>query len=77
MANGSLMKVESIAAFCIAFHVKNEKSPHWQCETLVLSHTVKPVLRGHLKIEKTNLLMKNGSLMKVEVLQNANTFDLH
>ena len=28
--------------------------------------TVKPVLRGHLKIEKTKVLMENGSLIKVE-----------
>ena len=31
-----------------------------------LSYTVKPVLNGHLKIDKTKVLMKNGSLMKVE-----------
>ena len=29
-------------------------------------YTVKPVLNGHLKIDKTKVLMKNGSLMKVE-----------
>ena len=29
-------------------------------------HTVKPVLSGHLKIDKTKILMENGSLMKVE-----------
>ena len=28
--------------------------------------TVKPVLSGHSKIDKTNILMTNGSLMKVE-----------
>ena len=28
--------------------------------------TVKPVLSGHLKIDKTKVLMENGSLMKVE-----------
>ena len=27
------------------------------------SHTVKPVLSGHLKIDKTQVLMENGSLM--------------
>ena len=26
----------------------------------------KPVLSGHLKIDKTKVLMENGSLMKVE-----------
>ena len=28
--------------------------------------TVKPVLNGHSKIDKTKILMTNGSLMKVE-----------
>ena len=28
--------------------------------------TVKPVLRGHLKIDKTKAVMENGSLMKVK-----------
>ena len=28
--------------------------------------TVKPVLSGHSKIDKTKILMTNGSLMKVE-----------
>ena len=52
------------------------------------THTVKPVLSGHSKIDKTKTLMTNGSLMKVEsiaecLLQNAplgafcNTYDLH
>ena len=42
-------------------------------------NTVKPVKNGHSKIDKTMILMTTGSLMKVEVLQNAfcNTFDLH
>ena len=29
-------------------------------------YTVKPVLSGHLKIDKTKILMTNGSKMKVE-----------
>ena len=29
-------------------------------------NTVKPVLSGHLKIDKTKISMTNGSLMKVE-----------
>ena len=33
------------------------------CKTL---HTVKSVLRGHVKIDKTKVLMENGSLMKAE-----------
>ena len=30
------------------------------------THTVKPVLSGHPKIDKTKILMRNGSLMKVQ-----------
>ena len=33
--------------------------------------TVKPVLSGHSKIDKTMVLKTNGSSMKVKVLQNA------
>ena len=49
----------------------------------LFAYIVKPVLSGHLKKGKTKVLMENGSLMKVEVLQSAplgaicNTFDLH
>ena len=31
-----------------------------------LDYTVKPVLSGHSKIDKTKILMTKGSLMKVE-----------
>ena len=47
------------------------------------SITVKPVLSGHSKIDKTKVLMTNGSLMKVESIAESskrafcNTFDLH
>ena len=42
-------------------------------------YTVKPVLSGHSKIDKTKILMTNGSLMKVESIAECswNTFDLH
>ena len=33
---------------------------------LKVKFTVKPVLSGHSKIDKTMILMTNGSLMKVE-----------
>ena len=45
--------------------------------------TVKPVLSGHSKIDKTKVLKTNGSLMKVESIAECsleafcNTFDLH
>ena len=34
-------------------------------------NTAKPVIRGHSKIDKTKILMTNGSLMEIKVLQNA------
>ena len=43
-----------------------------------LKCTVKPVLSGHLKIDKTKVFKTNGSLMKVESLGAfCNSFDLH
>ena len=45
--------------------------------------TVNPVLSGHSKIDKTKILMRDGSLMKVESIAECslgafyNTFDLH
>ena len=44
---------------------------------LQLCHTVKSVLSGHSKLDKTKILMTNGSLMKVEsIAEYCNTFDL-
>ena len=46
-------------------------------------NTVKPVLSGYSKIDKTKTLKTNGSLIKVESLAECslgafcNTFDLH
>ena len=46
-------------------------------------NTVKPVLSGHLKIDKTEVLMDNGSLMEVESIAKCSpwsilqSFDLH
>ena len=34
-------------------------------EKYIIPHTVKPVLSGHLKIDKTKLLKTDVSLMKV------------
>ena len=36
----------------------------------IADNTVKPVQNGHSKIDKIKILMTNGSLIKVEVLQN-------
>ena len=43
---------------------------------IIHSNTVKPVLSGHAKIDKTKILMTNGSLMKL-IGAFCNTFDLH
>ena len=46
-------------------------------------NTVKSVLSGHSKLDKTQILKTNGSLMKVESIAECpkrafcNTFDLH
>ena len=55
--------------------VKKFLNPKLLCLTLKFNtfyshwyfpHTVKPVLSGHLQIDKTKVLMENGSLMKVK-----------
>ena len=47
--------------------------------SLSFTDTLKPVLSGHSKMDKTKILMTNGSLMKVESTAewSANIFDLH
>ena len=48
-----------------------------------IRHTVKPVLSGHSKIDKTKVLKTNGSLMKVKSIAECplvtfwKTFNLH
>ena len=47
-----------------------------------MDYTVKPVLRGHSKSDKTKIIMTNGSFMKVESIAECsrafcNSFDLH
>ena len=37
---------------------------------------VKPVLSGHLKIDKTKVLMENGSLMKVESIAECSPWSI-
>ena len=38
--------------------------------------TVKPVFSGHLKIDKSKVLMENGSLMKVESIAESSTWSI-
>ena len=40
-------------------------------------YTVKPVLRGHSKIDKTKVLKTKSSLMEVSKRAFCNTIDLH
>ena len=46
------------------FHLFRRLKQHLQKQVETL--TVKPVLSGHSKIDKTKVLMPNGSLMKVK-----------
>ena len=41
-----------------------------------LRYTVKPVLGGHSKIEKTKILMTNGSLMKGESIAECSPWSI-
>ena len=49
----------------------------------IQAYTVKPVLSGHLKIDKIMVLMENGSLIKVKIIAECfpwsilQFFDLH
>ena len=51
--------------------------------SLFATSTVKPVLSGHSKIDKTTVIKTNGSIMKVKSIAECsfgalcNTFDLH
>ena len=57
-------------------------TPDW-ITSKICDSTVKPVLRGHSKIDKIKVLKTNGSLMKVESIAECslgafcNTFYLH
>ena len=60
--------------FCKLFAMKVEEKN--ECRFLqkiqslwgkkIFEYTVKPVLRGHSKIDKTKILMTNGSLLNIE-----------
>ena len=59
---------------------KNCMQPEDSCDMTI---TVKSVLSGYSKIDKTKVLMTNGCLLKVESIAECslgafcNTFDLH
>ena len=40
-----------------------------------LGYTVKPVLSGHLKIDKIKVFIDNGSLMEVESIAECSPWD--
>ena len=41
-----------------------------------LVYTVKPVLSGHSKKDKTKILMKNGSLMKIKSIAECSLWSI-
>ena len=43
---------------------------------LINAHTVKPVLRGHSKIDQTKILMTNDSLTKVESIAECSPWSI-
>ena len=53
------------------YNIVGSKWQYWQCQRSEwadssIVNTVKPVLSGHWKVDKSKVLMTNGSLMKVE-----------
>ena len=61
-------------------NINQKASPHnyisTKADTLNL-YRKNPVLNNHRKLDKTNVLKRNGSLMKVERIAECCTFDLH
>ena len=45
-------------------------------EIVTICYAVKPVLSGHLKIDKTKVLMTNGSLMKVKSITECSPWSI-
>ena len=41
-----------------------------------MKYTVKPVLSGNSKIDKTNILMTNGSFMKIESIAECSPWSI-
>ena len=75
------LKENVTAAFCLFWH--NYKSfwrwsPHWIVTVVggLAVYTVKPVISGHSKIEKTKILMTNGSWMKVESIAECSPWSI-
>ena len=68
-----------------SLHTSNLKSTliYEALDTWNVYSTVKPVLNGHSKIDKTKILMTNGSLKKVKSIAECSPwsilqyFDLH
>ena len=56
------------------FHMSHKKDA--RLNGLRNLYTVKPVLRGHSKIDKTKILMTNGSLMKVKSIAECSPWSI-
>ena len=57
--------------FILAVLKPNKLWPTW-----LIYNTVKPVLSGHSKIDKTKILMTNGGLMKVESIAECSPWSI-
>ena len=55
-------------------HIKAEK--YQIVSRPELGHTVKPALRGYLKIDKTKILMTNGGVMKVKSIAESSPWSI-
>ena len=55
--------------YCINMYGKSSRMK--RANKLYNAVPLKPVLSGHSKIDKTKVLVTNGSLMRTKVLQNA------
>ena len=59
--------LQGLSAFCM-----NVEKP----SLIEECHTVKPVLSGHSKIDKTKILMTDGSLMMVESIAECSLWSI-
>ena len=83
MSNATLLEISCTGSFVNLFHMKStiffwEQFPprYGYNDFDWLVYTVKPVLSGHSKIDKTKILMTNGSLMKVESMAECSPWSI-
>ena len=54
----------------------SEATTRWLVAIINYKIQVKPVLRGHSKIDKTKILMANGTLTKVESIAECSPWSI-